>query len=32
MILLFGVFLFMVRRKIKTIQRLAWITGISMIV
>lgn len=31
-ILLFGVFLFMVRRKIKTISRLAWIVGVSMIV
>lgn len=32
MFLLFGVFLFLVRRKIKTIARLAWIVGISMIV
>lgn len=31
-VLMFGVFLFLVRRKIKTISRLAWITGISMIV
>jgi len=31
LILLFGIFLFLVRRKIKTIARLAWIVGISMI-
>lgn len=32
MVLLFGVFLYMIRRRIRTIQRLAWITGVSMIV
>jgi hypothetical protein len=32
LVLLFGVFLYMIRRKIRTIQRLAWITGVSMIV
>jgi hypothetical protein len=32
LVLLFGIFLFLVRRKIKTIARLAWITGISMII
>ncbi len=32
MVLLFGVFLYMIRRKIRTIERLAWITGLSMIV
>ncbi len=32
MVLLFGVFLFMVRKKIKTLERLAWVTGISMLV
>lgn len=32
LVLLFGVFLFMVRRKLKTIERLAWIVGICMIV
>lgn len=32
LILLFGIFLFLVRRKVKTIARLAWIVGISMIV
>lgn len=31
LVLLFGVFLFMIRRKIKTIERLAWITGICMV-
>ena len=31
MVLLFGVFLYMVRRKIRTMQRLAWITGVCMI-
>jgi hypothetical protein len=30
--LLFGVFLYMLRRRIKTIERLAWITGFCMIV
>jgi hypothetical protein len=30
--LLFGVLLYMVRRRIKTIERLAWITGICMII
>jgi hypothetical protein len=32
LVLLFGVFLFMIRRKLKTIERLAWIVGICMIV
>ncbi len=30
--LLFGVLLYMLRRRIKTIERLAWITGICMII
>ena len=30
--LLFGVLLYILRRKIKTIERLAWITGICMII
>ena len=32
LVLLFGLFLFMIRRKLKTIERLAWIVGICMIV
>jgi hypothetical protein len=32
LILLLGILLFMVRRKVKTVARLAWIVGISMIV
>lgn len=30
--LLFGVLLYMLRRRIKTLERLAWITGICMII
>jgi hypothetical protein len=32
LVLLCGIFLYLVRRKIKTLARLAWITGISMVV
>lgn len=32
LVLLFGVFLYLTRRKIKTMARLAWIVGVCMII